>query len=928
MSHQIASGSSVRTLAVTFALIALLAACDGPKPDVLVASAKEYLAKEDPKAAIIQLKNALQENVNLPEARYLLGVALLRTGDAAGSEAELRKARDYKHPDDEVVPPLAEAMLALKQYRNLTDEFAGVTLPKAEAQARLQTTVATAFAVQRRPQQAREALEAALKANPTYTTARLMQVRDQSARRDFDTAITNLDAIILAAPTEHVAWKLKGDVLWYGKQQANEAMVAYRKAVELKPDFVEGHIAILDQFWAQGSLDDAEKQLDLLKKVAPNELATKFHETLLAYGKKDLKRASTLSQQLVQAAPEHVRSQLLAGEIALASNAPAQAIGPLSDAVRLAPQSIRARRMLVRAYLGAGRPAKALGILQPMLSGDKADPVTNRLAGEVYLLNGDPKKAQEYFAKAAQQDPKSTRARISLALVRMADSNEDWARGDLQQIALADKGVTADLALISSFLARRDFDKALKAIDAMEKKQPEKPQAAMLRARVLLAKKDFAGARKSFERALALDSAHFSAVAGLAALDLFDKKPDDARKRLEVALALHPKDPQALVALAELRERTGGSKEEVAGLFARAVTANPTEKQSHLMLVEFHMRNQDYKLAVAAAQGAVVAIPDSPELLDALGLAQQASGDNNQALTSFGKLASLQPESVLPLMRLANVQMASGNKDAAASSLRKALSLKPDLMDAQRGLINLAMEATNYTEALAVARNVQKQRPKDVAGHVFEGDIAAAQKKWDVALNAYRQGLKIMPAPILAIKIHSVLGASGKANEADRFAASWLKEQPKDISLRLYLGDQADARGDLATAEKMYASVVEIQPQNALALNNLAWVTGKQGKDSAIVIAEKAVALDPRQAAYLDTLAMLLLKKNDYAKALEWQNKAVLLQPQAPLFRLNLAKILILSGRKDLARKELGALVVLGDKFGGQPEVESLLKGL
>ena len=78
----------------------------------------------------------------------------------------------------------------------------------------------------------------------------------------------------------------------------------------------------------------------------------------------------------------------------------------------------------------------------------------------------------------------------------------------------------------------------------------------------------------------------------------------------------------------------------------------------------------------------------------------------------------------------------------------------------------------------------------------------------------------------------------------------------------------------------------------------------------------------------MDTIAVLYSGKNDYAKALEWQNKAVALAPQNPVFRMNLAKIHIKGGKKDLARKELDELAKLGDKFAGQSEVTALLKSL
>ena len=630
----------------------------------------------------------------------------------------------------------------------------------------------------------------------------------------------------------------------------------------------------------------------------------------------------------MKVAPNSLPSLQLAAAIELQNNSLLQAETYLSKALQIAPDAMLARRMLVAVYLRSGQGAKALTTLQPALKGDNVDIATNGLAGEVYLQNGDTKKAEEFFAKATKQDPTNTRARTSLALTHLVTGKDEAALGELQDIAATDSGITADMALISANIRRKELDKALKAIDALEKKQPDKPLAANLRGRVLLAKQDIPGARKSFERSVALDPSYFPSVASLAALDLAEKKPDEARKRFEAVLSKNPKHPQALLALAELRARSGGTKEEVAELITRAITANPLEKSPRLLLIEHHLRSKDYKQALSAAQNAVAAVPDSPELLDALGRAQQLSGDSNQALNTFNKVAGMQPLSPLPQMRLAEANMAAKDKGAAASSLRKALDIKPDFLDAQKGLIVLAMDAKNYSEATTVARNIQKQRPKEPVGFEYEGDIAANQKKWDPAIEAYRAGLKAAPYAGLAVKLHTVLGASEKTADQEKFAAGWLKDNPKDVAFRLYAGDLAIGRKDFSSAEKAYASVIQIQPDNAIALNNLAWVTGTLGKDGAVAYAEKANTLTPGEPAFMDTLAMLLSEKNDYAKAVEWQNKAVALQPQNNALKLNLAKIHIKGGKKDLARKELDELAKLGDKFPAQGDVARLLKTL
>jgi putative PEP-CTERM system TPR-repeat lipoprotein len=279
-------------------------------------------------------------------------------------------------------------------------------------------------------------------------------------------------------------------------------------------------------------------------------------------------------------------------------------------------------------------------------------------------------------------------------------------------------------------------------------------------------------------------------------------------------------------------------------------------------------------------------------------------------------------------MRLAGVYLAQKDNDAAMTHLRKALEIKPDLLPAQRAMIALELDAKNYQNALTLARMVQKQRPKDAVGYALEGDINVTQKNWKEAESSYRAGLKQANASELAMKIHSVLLASGRGAEADKFSATWQKDNAKDAAFMFYLGDGALARKDYGAAEKVYQSVIKLQENNAVAYNNLAWVSAKLNKPGAVAYAEKANALAPDQPAFMDTLAVLLADRGDYAKAVEIQNKALGMQPENPIFKLNLAKIHIKGGKKDLARAQLEALSKLGDKFGAQAEVADLLKTL
>nr|WP_315230048.1 XrtA/PEP-CTERM system TPR-repeat protein PrsT [uncultured Albidiferax sp.] len=906
----------------------LISACGDEKPEVLIAAAKSSLEKNDQKTAIIQIKNALQVNPNLPEARFLLGTALLKNGDAPAAEIELDKSLRLKYSDDLVVPKFVQSLLLQGKFKKITDDFSKTELQSAASKADLQISLSKAYAAQGLAELSKSALNSALSYEPDNADALIMKARDFAAKSDFSAAISQIDAVILKNPGNAEALKIKGDILLYGKRDLDGALLAYKKSVEVKDNYVPGYAGVLTILFQQEKLDDAQKELDSLKKIAEKNPQTKYFEVQLAYQKKDYVAARSLAQQLLKITPDNPVALQSAGLIEFQLNSFLQAEIYLSKAVATNSALSVARRVLVMTYLRMGQPDKALSTLNPGLKQEPIDTALYSIAGEVFLQNGDIKKAGEYFSKASKLDPKDPRKRTSVALVQMMGGDTVSAFNELDDIASSDQGITANLALISAHLRRQEFDKALKAIDGMEKKQPNNPLVFNLRGKVQISQKDYSNARKSFEKAVEINPTYFPAVASLAGLDVFEKKPENAKKRLEDLLTKDPKNSQALLGLAELQARTGGKKEDIADSINRAITANPSEIGPRILLVDFYLRNKDNKAALTAAQNAATVLPDSLEVLDALGRTQLASGDTNQAISSYTKLASLQPQSVPALMRLAGANIVAKNAAAAEQSLNKVLELKPDLLEAQSNLIMLNISAEQYTKAIDIARTVQKQRPKEAVGYVLEGDVNVAQKKWDDALTAYRTGLKQSTALEPATKIHAILSSTDRKSEADKFAETWMKDHPKDMPFVTYLADAGLVKKDYASAEKYYQLVIRSQPDNAVAFNNLAWIEGQLKKDGAIAYSEKANKLAPNQPAFMDTLATLLSEKGDHAKSIELQNKAVALQPENPVFKLNLAKIYIKSGDKKQAKILLDDLAKLGDKFSNQSEVDAALKSL
>jgi Flp pilus assembly protein TadD len=157
----------------------------------------------------------------------------------------------------------------------------------------------------------------------------------------------------------------------------------------------------------------------------------------------------------------------------------------------------------------------------------------------------------------------------------------------------------------------------------------------------------------------------------------------------------------------------------------------------------------------------------------------------------------------------------------------------------------------------------------------------------------------------------------------------WLARAPKDWPVRDLLGDyylivaKAPRR-----AIAQYRQVIALEPNNVVALNNLAWALNKIRAHGAVAMAMRAHRLAPKAPSVDDTLGWALARSGRIAQALPFLETATRLDPHDPDMAYHYAYALAGSGRKAEARTVLTGLLSNKTAFASRKDAEQLLAAL
>jgi cellulose synthase operon protein C len=918
--------STFRTGALALATCLFLAACGGASAPELVAKAKEALAAKDAKAAQIHLKNALQQDANLAEARFLLGRVLLDGGDVKGALVELDKAEQAGFRASELAPVYARALLEFRESRKLVDKYGSVKLDDPSAQAELMVYLSRAQGRLDKREEALATLQQALAVKPGHPMAEVELARATADAGDMQGAMERVDGLIAKSPTAE-AWRLKGDLEAVFRKDLAAARKAYEKAVETDPKSTEARLTLIGHLVSVRELNAAEEAVKQAKAAVGQPPMLRYYAAVVEMERGRLDTAYEQVEQLQKLAPEEPRIALLAGQIEFLRNRFQQAEVQLTRAVAHAGNSAAPRMLLAQTYLRLQDPARALQTLQPLLEQGGKNARVQALAGEASMMLGETRRAEEYFKSAAELDPNDARSR-TLSAVGKLTSNRTEARGlaELRDLSENFESPVADLALVHTFLRKGDVKSALEAIDAIDKKEPGKGIAPLLRSQVLRAQGKAAEADAQLVEALKRDPKYLPAALFQARQDLAAKQPAKAVERVAAVVKADPGNVVTQLAWFNLRQQAGEPLEPIEKELAELVKRQPQVARARQALVQLQLRRGRLAEAAASAQQAVSALPTEASLVEQLADVQLRQREFVLAAKTLEQLADLRPSAPEPLLRLAELERLRERPRDAMAAVKKAIALRANHPAALRMQIVLEAELGNVEQARRLAKDMGALPGLEAAAAAAEGDLESQQQQYGVAESAYRRALARSAAlPDVPAKLMRTLYAAGKKAEAETFAKEWLRDHPADVSLMNFMGDHALNLRDFPTARAHYEKSLAVSNAQPLVLNNLAWLSQQQGDlKRAEQFARDALRSAPGEPALLDTLSGVLSAAGQHEPALAAQREA-LQKDSNPVYRVALARRLIAAGQKDAARDELQVVQQLGERYPGQAEVAELL---
>jgi tetratricopeptide (TPR) repeat protein len=336
------------------------------------------------------------------------------------------------------------------------------------------------------------------------------------------------------------------------------------------------------------------------------------------------------------------------------------------------------------------------------------------LAGTIHAALNHRDDAIAAFNEVLRLNPRAALAQAQLARLNLqkGDPNTglDFAKSAVRN---APGSVEANIVLVRSLMANRDFAQADATLKPLEAAFPNALSVLISRGQVDLFLKKYPSSRAAFDRAAQIAPASPEALRGQLANDMAMKKPDDAVKRAEAWIEKNPNNASGLLALAQIYASQKDMPKVEAAL-KRIIQLNPGELSAYAMLGNVYAAQNRLDEAQKQFQDIVAKEPKAIGAATMIGMIYEAQGKKTEARRQYEKIVQQDSNAGVASNNLAYMYAEDGgNLDVALQLAQAAKSRLPKRAEVSDTLGWVYYKKDLATLALPAFREAVDQDPQN-----------------------------------------------------------------------------------------------------------------------------------------------------------------------------------------------------------------------
>lgn len=565
-----------------------------------------------------------------------------------------------------------------------------------------------------------------------------------------------------------------------------------------------------------------------------------------------------------------------------------QAVAAFERAAKLDPASADIPAELAGLFARQGRFDEARRTADHALTLDPASADAHRVLGSI-------------FAAVADADVKVPDLTAEAARVQAIEHLEKGRR------RLADADVGVDMTLGRLYLSARRADDAVRVFRRVIEQQPEVAEASVLLARAESAAGRPERAVEALEAAAEDNPRLLNSLAELYERQQRWREAASAYQRLS-AITPGSVDTRIRWASALLQTEETDAVVEARDLMRRVAEAGVADPRALYLLSGAERRLKNFDAAEAVARKLMAASPDLPSGPFALAQIYEdqrkfaAAADVLSPVVARYADAAEPPRELMTIAaHLGFAELQAGRPDAAVAAFEKARSLSGGAAGFETAIIQAHMLARRHEKAAEMARVARLTRPDDVRYAQLEARALARAGRGDRAVVVMREALGAHESNVqVHLTLAEVLQEARRNGEADSVLAAAAEKFPSDLSVPFQRGALLEQRRDYAGAEAAFRLVLDKDPLHAPALNYLGYMLADRGDrlDEAVSLVERALAVDPDNGAYLDSLGWAYFRQKKFDKAEPLLRRAAEQSPGNSVIQDHLGDLLWAMGKR------------------------------